>query len=145
MATPVLADLLLGVKHCELRLLQAMRRQWQQGAERSQYQQQRLRSPRQMIAGYWQRLDHREYQLRQIMTHKLQSLRQSLQHLAARLQAISPLATLERGYAVVTYEQKLLSSAEEVEIGSQVAVQLAQGQLNCVVLSKTQDSVCLPL
>ena len=90
-----------------------------------------------MIATYWQRLDHREYQLRQIMAHKLQSAGQSLQNICGRLHAISPLATLERGYSVVTCEQKLISSAQDIAVGSHITVRLARGQLDCTVLSKT--------
>ena len=137
MVTPVLADLLLGVQICETRMVQAMRRLLQQQSLRYQYQQKRLISPRQMIATYWQRLDHREYQLRQIMAHKLQSAGQPLQNICGRLHAISPLATLERGYSVVTCEQKLISSAQDIAVGSHITVRLARGQLDCTVLSKT--------
>lgn len=138
MVTPVLEDLLLGLRTVEGRMLQALRRMLQQQALRYQYQQKRLISPHHMIAKYWQTLDHREYQLRQIMTHNLQTKRQALQNLSGRLQAISPLATLERGYAVVACDQKLLRSTQDIDVGALVTVRLAQGSLRCAVLSKIE-------
>ena len=140
MVTPLLSDLLQAVCGYETIMLQGIRRLLKQQTLRYQYQQKRLVSPRQMIATYWQRLDHRDYQLRKLMTHITQSRIQSLQNLSGRLHAISPLATLERGYAVVTYQQKLLQSADNIEIGTQIEVRLAHGELTCKVLSKSIDS-----
>lgn len=138
MVTPVMEDLLLSLRQCEVRMMQAMRRLLQQQSLRYHYQQKRLISPRHMIAAYWQKLDHREYQLRQMMTHKCQALGQSLQNLGGRLHAVSPLATLERGYSVVTCDQKLISSVQDIAVGAHIAVRLARGQLNCEVVSKVE-------
>jgi exodeoxyribonuclease VII large subunit len=91
-----------------------------------------------MIAAYWQTLDHREYQLRQIMAQTLQMRGQALQNIKGRLHAVSPLATLERGYAVVTCDEKLLTSAQHIAIGKQIRVRLARGHLDCEVLSKME-------
>lgn len=138
MVTPLREDLLLGLRQCELRMMQAMRRLVQQQTVRYHYQQKRLTSPRHMIAAYWQRLDHREYQLRQMMMHQFRVAGQSLQRLSGRLHAVSPLATLERGYAVVTCEKKLIRSAQDISMGSPIVVRLARGQLQCEVISKIE-------
>lgn len=134
--TPLQEDLLSGIAALEARMLQALRRMLQQQILRYHYQQKRLISPKHMIATYWQTLDHREYQLRQFITHMLQTKRQSLQNLSGRLQAMSPLATLERGYAVVTSEQKLIRSVQQIAIGEKINIRLADGQLDCKVLNK---------
>ncbi|MGV3740282.1 MAG: exodeoxyribonuclease VII large subunit [Gammaproteobacteria bacterium] len=134
--TPLQEDLLSWIAALEARMLQALRRMLQQQILRYHYQQKRLISPKHMIATYWQTLDHREYQLRQFITHMLQTKRQSLQNLSGRLQAMSPLATLERGYAVVTSEQKLIRSVQQIAIGEKINIRLADGQLDCKVLNK---------
>jgi exodeoxyribonuclease VII large subunit len=141
MATPVLADLLFEMQAFEQRLRQAMQRILQQQHVRYHYQQKRLVSPRHLIGKYWQALDHRDYQLRQIMSHRLQTQHQALRNISGRLQAVSPLATLERGYAVVTQAGKLQCSVEGLNVGMQIDVQLARGQLHCEILSKTEMNV----
>ena len=132
--TPDLDDLLLSMVTMETRMLQAMRRLVQQQSLRYQYQQKRLSSPRHLIAKYWQTLDHREYQLRQLIGQKIQTKGQILQNLSGRLQAVSPLATLARGYAVVTREQTLIRSAQQVSSGDNIQIRLAEGQIVCNVL-----------
>lgn len=137
MVTPVLADLLYSIQKYELRLMQAIRRIFEQQNLRYLYQQKRLVSPRHLIAKYWQSVDHSEYRLRQNMIHRVAMYQQTLQNLSGRLQAVSPLATLERGYAVVTHEHKLLRSVQEASIGMRVDVRLARGILHCQVLEQT--------
>jgi exodeoxyribonuclease VII large subunit len=52
----------------------------------------------------------------------------------ARVRALSPLATLERGYAVVqTEDGTVLRSALEAEIGAELGVRLASGSLGVTV------------
>jgi exodeoxyribonuclease VII large subunit len=54
--------------------------------------------------------------------------------LAARLDGLSPLACLARGYAiVVSPSDKVLTRADRVRIGERVTVRLHQGSLGCRV------------
>ena len=54
---------------------------------------------------------------------------------AARLQALSPLAVLARGYAVAYREgaKKPLLSAADVEDGEKIRVRLSSGELSALV------------
>ena len=55
-----------------------------------------------------------------------------LHTLAQRLDALSPLATLKRGYSISRKtDGKVLTSTEQVSVGDKIAVQLAQGHLAC--------------
>lgn len=139
MVTPVQDEIWMSIQALILRMQQAMQQILQQQYVRYTHQRQRLASPRQMIATYWQTLDHREYQLQQIIVHMLQIRRHTLHNIQGRLHAVSPLATLERGYAVVTYSGKLLTSAQHIPVGAQFNVRLAQGQLRCQLLSKVDS------
>ena len=54
------------------------------------------------------------------------------------LDSLSPLGTLQRGYAIVTdSEGKVLRDAREVEVGDEVEARLAAGKLGLVV-TRTQ-------
>jgi exodeoxyribonuclease VII large subunit len=50
-----------------------------------------------------------------------------LEHAAARLRALAPHATLERGYAIVRSGDSIVRSSGEVEPGTRVDVELAEG------------------
>lgn len=58
--------------------------------------------------------------------------------LAGRLQTLSPLATLARGYSVCTTPdgKRIISDAESVGTGERLAVRLHRGLLQCIVEDK---------
>ncbi|MDJ0955805.1 MAG: exodeoxyribonuclease VII large subunit [Arenicellales bacterium] len=65
--------------------------------------------------------------------------RQRMQTVLGRLNAISPLATLERGYAMVTDKSgTVVTQAKQVRVGSRIDVRLAQGALDCRVEDKVE-------
>ena len=59
--------------------------------------------------------------------------RASLENATARLRVLSPSSTLERGYAIVRGEDGILRSAAELERGTRVDVQLAEGGFGATV------------
>jgi exodeoxyribonuclease VII large subunit len=59
--------------------------------------------------------------------------RATLDRTGARLQTLSPLATLERGYAIVRAGGAALRDASAVTIGDRVDIQLATGSLGATV------------
>jgi exodeoxyribonuclease VII large subunit len=63
----------------------------------------------------------------------LERKRARLDTLAGRLRALSPRATLERGYAIVRTEAGIVRSADGLKVGSRVDVELAQGALGARV------------
>ncbi|MBA3536366.1 MAG: exodeoxyribonuclease VII large subunit [Tatlockia sp.] len=77
-----------------------------------------------------------EQQLRQIMVAKFNILKQSLSSQMATLNAVSPLATLDRGYALASYQKTILFNSAEVNVGDTINVRLARGSLVCRVLDK---------
>ncbi len=73
--------------------------------------------------------------LRTIIGAGLQTRQRQLAVACKSLDTISPLATLERGYAIVTRQadKHVLHSANSVSAGEQVTARLADGQLLCTV------------
>lgn len=67
--------------------------------------------------------------------HAVADHQHSLRSLAAQLHTVSPLATLDRGYALVTGKDthKIVTSPKDAPVGSEVDVRLAKGGLRCKV------------
>ena len=78
---------------------------------------------------------HLSFRLNNAVAHRLQQEQQLLSSVSSRLNTLSPLATLERGYAIVTerISGKLLRDASKVKPGDRVKTQLARGELECIV------------
>lgn len=78
-----------------------------------------------------QRLETALARIRTAMRHRLDVERQSIWHLVAQVRALSPLATLERGYAVIQSIETglLIRDAEQVDPGEQLRVRVARGAL----------------
>ncbi|HEX6047129.1 MAG TPA: exodeoxyribonuclease VII large subunit [Pyrinomonadaceae bacterium] len=74
------------------------------------------------------------------MEIKLQDGRERLALAAASLDALSPLAVLQRGYAIAQDASgKLVRDAGTVNVGDEVNVRLARGKLNTRVVSTDQN------
>ena len=81
-----------------------------------------------------QRIDDLETMCRNAMTRCLSNRERDLRTLAQRLNALSPLATLQRGYSISRKtDGQVLTSTEQVSIGDRVEIQLADGHLACRV------------
>lgn len=78
---------------------------------------------------------HLHSRLVQALLRRLEDARRQLAHLAHALHALSPLATLDRGYAIVWHEATgaILRDARAVQPGEYVEARLAHGRLNCLV------------
>lgn len=66
----------------------------------------------------------------------LDERRGELGRLGAQLSALSPLAVLDRGYAMVRAGDAIVRDAEHVAVGSRLRVRLARGELDVVVDGK---------
>ena len=84
-----------------------------------------------------QRLDTVQVRLQESMTRFVTDKNGILTLLAAKLDLLSPLAILGRGYSL-TYdaEGKLLRSVQKVEVDEQIRIRLGEGSLYCQVLEK---------
>lgn len=101
-------------------------------------------SPRQRLAQYRLQSHNLGTRLLTALRHRLQHQQQQLQHLAHALDTVSPLATLSRGYAIVTTaaDDKIVRRASEVNTGDTIHTRLAQGRLESTItkIDETQDN-----
>ena len=79
------------------------------------------------------RLDLARDHLRRAPLLMLERKRAALEHSAGRLRALSPKATLERGYAIVRTEAGIVRSSAEVATGGRVDVELGSGGFGATV------------
>lgn len=95
----------------------------------------RANVPQQRIALHRQRLAERWQQLRQAMTRRLDRDRQALQEAVRTLHAVSPLATLDRGYAILRdADGHVVTSIAAVQPGDTVQASLADGRFHARVV-----------
>jgi exodeoxyribonuclease VII large subunit len=93
--------------------------------------------PRQQLALLRQRLEQQALHLRRLVEHKLERERLNLQQTARAMHAVSPLATLERGYAILfDAEGKVLRSVQNVAMDTPLRARLADGELPLRVSDK---------
>lgn len=96
-----------------------------------------LTRPELLLQERRQYLDAQEKALAQAAARQLEQRRQQLAGGAARLQALSPLNVLSRGYALCENGQgKLLRRAEDAAVGETVTVVLEQGRLSAQVTER---------
>lgn len=89
-----------------------------------------LGDPREGLADRRLEVDQLTERARRTLEHRLDRASDDLGHQIARVRALSPLATLRRGYAVLSdAEGRALSSVEAVSPGDSILVRLADGRI----------------
>jgi exodeoxyribonuclease VII large subunit len=97
-----------------------------------------LRHPEQRVAMSRQRLDDLAARLLPAGAHRFALARERLAAFAGRLESLSPLKVLERGYSVTLRERdgKVLKKAEDAEPGENIQTKLAQGTIVSKVIPR---------
>lgn len=94
-------------------------------------------SPQANLNNNRQRVDHLTGRLDQAMIRLLERRRNQTLLAQARLTAVSPLATLARGYAIVRHQNgSYIHSVNQVQAGDPLQVQLNDGQFTATVEGK---------
>ncbi|QEE25101.1 exodeoxyribonuclease VII large subunit [Rhodanobacter glycinis] len=118
--------------HLHRRLLGSLREQQQQRQSRLDRVHARLlaRHPQQRLQLLRRQLAEQAQRLRQSIERRLERDRLTLQQSARALHAVSPLATLERGYAILfDADGKVLRSTQGVATDAKLRARLADGEL----------------
>jgi exodeoxyribonuclease VII large subunit len=118
--------------HLRHRLLTVLRERRQRDRTRLDRLHARLlaRHPQQRLSLLQRQLAEQSQRLRQAIARQLERDRHALQQAARTLHAVSPLATLERGYAILfDADGKVLRSAHGAEPGDALRARLADGEL----------------
>ncbi|PIE24911.1 MAG: exodeoxyribonuclease VII large subunit [Neptuniibacter caesariensis] len=122
--------------HLELRLHQAEQLSRAQQHNKIENLATRLQAhtPQEKIARKTERLTTLHQRLELATVHNLEQKQQRFHTSAVQLNTVSPLATLERGYAIVQDQQgKVITHAAEQLPGEQIEARLHQGHLKCTI------------
>ena len=125
--------------HLQRRLTSVLREQNQRRHTRLDRLHARLLAlhPRTRLPLLSRRLAEQDLRLRRAIAHTLQRQQTALRHAGHALHSVSPLATLERGYAILFDDAgHVVRSAEDVAIDDTLKARLAKGELNLKVLGK---------
>ena len=94
-----------------------------------------LQDPRRLWEQRAQRVDELTSRLPDALRLVVERLEMRLRVSAGKLDAISPLKVLGRGYAIAESRGKILLRASSVKEGDVVRVRLSEGEINCEVTS----------
>jgi len=118
----------------EEQLLRLMQGKIAYAARELEHLRRRLRHPASQLREQSQRLDDLEQQLKAAIQRKLQLAGTRLAHLSQMLESLSPLNTLQRGYAIVTDSTgSVVTDASTMSRDDKVEARLAKGHLSLTV------------
>jgi exodeoxyribonuclease VII large subunit len=131
-------DLLEQIQVLELQLLKEMEFKLETAKENLNALLKRLTDPGRKLRENQQRLDELSIDLLRRFQECVRQSKNSLMELAGRLSALSPLAVLERGYAIAHKlpEEQIVKSAAVLETGDLIRITFAEGQSFCRVEEK---------
>jgi exodeoxyribonuclease VII large subunit len=93
----------------------------------------RLVSPFRRLQTERQHLDEMDRRWNAAQVHSLQFAMEKFKGMENRLLALSPLAVLKRGYAVITKNKKVITSTSQVQEDDALRVRLQDGEFNARV------------
>lgn len=91
--------------------------------------------PKNQLQRLQQRLQQAEDKLKNSQQHLLEKNKHRFQSAVRLLNTLSPLKTLDRGYALVTHTgtQTPITSSNQIKTGSQLTTRVAEGEFSCEV------------
>ncbi|MBV1914072.1 MAG: exodeoxyribonuclease VII large subunit [Pseudomonadales bacterium] len=101
----------------------------------------RRHSPEHTLTRYRDRLQQLSARLKQLMSDRVSNQQIRLQNVTQSLDVVSPLATISRGYAIVSRadDSALIRSYQQVQPGDHVTTLLGEGFLECTVDKSMPD------
>jgi exodeoxyribonuclease VII large subunit len=122
-------ELLYRMETAERRVIEQQRRRWETAAGAIRHYDVRRR-----LAAMREQLESRTAALGASFRTLLMRRRGRLEQLAGELGALSPVAILERGYALVFDSAgKLVKDSEQVQAGEEIRARVARGEIKAVV------------
>jgi exodeoxyribonuclease VII large subunit len=129
-----LDDLTYRVERAERQLLEKMQRRWEMLAAVVRHY-----DLRRVLSGMRGQLQAATAALCSVMRNQLLQNKVRMERLTTALESLSPLAILERGYALVFDSSgKLLKDAAQVEPGEEISARLARGVVQATVSKKRE-------
>lgn len=138
MVVPRKSDLIAQVEMFEVNLKRSVALQLQLAKEAYERLVRRLTDPARKLREHQQRLDELTTDLLRRFHDRLRRWRDRLARESGRLEALSPLAVLQRGYSITHRlpEESIVKDATALGVGDRVRISFAQGKAVCRVEEK---------
>jgi exodeoxyribonuclease VII large subunit len=135
---PRRSELVEQVMHLEQRLLKCMRRRLDMAKDSCRVLARRLADPERKLRETQQRVDELSVDLVRRLRDRVRQLKDRLVLQGGRLDALSPLAVLDRGYSIAHKlpAETIVKDAAALNHGDLVRVTFAKGKAICQVESK---------
>lgn len=95
------------------------------------------RNPTSLLQNSKSELHRIKQQLSQLAINRVSELKQQFMQQLTTLHAVSPLATLQRGYAIATINNAIIYTSKQVHSGDTINLRLAKDNVTCTVIQKT--------
>jgi exodeoxyribonuclease VII large subunit len=130
-----LDDLTYRLERGERQILERLRRQWEMVASAVRHY-----DARRVLAGIRGELEAVSAAMAAVMRNQLLQNKVRLERMGRALEMLSPLAILERGYALVfDGTGRLVKDAAQVQAGQEISARLARGEIRATVKKTTED------
>ncbi|HEY4261183.1 MAG TPA: exodeoxyribonuclease VII large subunit [Schlesneria sp.] len=143
LVVPLESDVQLELDLVRQRLVNSLKQQTQRARLRldSVASRRCFSRPLERIQEQAHRLDDLEGRLKRGMKQVVESSKQKLQAFASSLNALSPLAVLDRGYSLTKRlsDGELIRDASTISVGDQISTLLAQGSIVSEVIATETD------
>lgn len=92
-----------------------------------------IKNPQIIYENQKQKLDLINLNLNKIIVTKLENYKKDLSHLINKLDLLSPLNTLKRGYSLVYKDNKIIKTIKKLKINEILTIKLSDGDLNVMI------------
>jgi exodeoxyribonuclease VII large subunit len=128
LVVPELSELSSLLDRARESLARCARRTLERDTQRLERSAERLRAaPGLVLERQGQRVERAHERLRRAPALAVERKRAGLESTAGRLRVLSPQKTLERGYAIVRTESKVVTASADVAAGTRVDIRVAEG------------------
>jgi len=136
LATPHQSTLLQQFSLFETQLINEITQYCQHQAQRIDWLSKHIQHPRQQIENQLQAIIRLKVQLKSTFQQLLREKKQLLKNIIQTLETVSPLATLNRGYAIITGHDNnhIVQSVQEITQGHLLKLRLKDGLINALVV-----------
>ena len=133
LVSPELDAVISTVKYCKRRIEDEM-------SSRLKYEKERLerltkakvlKSPMEIVEHRRQKLDMLSSELKNSFSAMLSGKKQNFAYLNSKLDALSPLKVLSRGYSITMKNDRIVRSVSDVEVNDRLEIKLSEGRILC--------------
>ena len=87
-----------------------------------------FKDPTRMISDYYLKVDRQIKRLEKVIENKKQTEKEKYVKLVSKLDALSPLKTLTRGYSIIESDNKIVKSVNDLHKGQNIEIRLVDGK-----------------